>query len=112
MNLNLGQEFSPATHGKLLVDEDFQALVKLICGNVATHYLDTPKSEVRVNWTAPEPGAGTLSLRATIIEARDTWYMDGIFLSKELQEDKDSQDDYISDVLDTCTACTEAKYEV
>lgn len=109
---NLQQEFSQATHGKLLVDDSYQSFVRLSCGNVATHYLETPKSEVQVNWTAPEPGAGALSFRATIIENRDIWYMDGIFLSKDLEEDADGQDDYLSNVQEQCCACNEAKYEV
>lgn len=74
--------------------------------------METPKIEVQVNWTAPEPGAGALSFRATIIETRDIWYMDGIFLSKDLEEDVDSQDDIVSEVLEECCACNEAKYEV
>lgn len=74
--------------------------------------MDTPKSEIQVNWTAPEPGAGDLSFRATIIENRDIWYMDGIFLTLDLQEDVDSQNDIVSDVLEECCACNEAKYEV
>lgn len=94
------------------MDDSYQSFVRLSCGNVATHYLDTPKSEIQVNWTAPEPGAGALSFRATIIETRDVWYMDGIFLSKDLEEDADAQDDYLSNVLPTCCACNEAKYEV
>lgn len=86
--------------------------MRLGCGNLATHYLDTPKEEIQVNWTAPEPGAGNLSIRATVIENRDIWYMDGIFLTIDLQEDVDSQADYLSNVLEQCDACDEAKYEV
>lgn len=74
--------------------------------------METPKSEIQVNWTAPEAGAGDLSFRATIIENRDIWYMDGIFLTLDLQEDLDAQDEIASDVLEECCACNEAKYEV
>lgn len=86
--------------------------MRLSCGNVATHIMDTPKSEVQVNWTAPEQGAGSISFRTTIIENRDVWYMDGLNLVKDLKEDEDAQDDYISNVLEQCCACNEAKYEV
>lgn len=74
--------------------------------------METPKSEIQVNWTAPESGAGDLSFRATIIENRDVWYMDGIFLTADLQEDLDAQDKIVSEVLEECCACNEARYEV
>lgn len=86
--------------------------MRLSCGNVATHAMETPKSEIQVNWTAPESGAGDLSFRATIIENRDVWYMDGIFLTADLQEDLDAQDKIVSEVLEECCACNEARYEV
>lgn len=86
--------------------------MRLSCGNVATHKMDTPKSEVRVNWTAPPAGAGTVSIRVTVVESRDVWYMDGPHLMKDIKEDEDAQEDFISNVLDECCACNEAKYEV
>lgn len=86
--------------------------MRLSCGNVATHIMDTPKSEVQVNWTAPAAGAGDISIRGTIIESRDVWYKDSTSLTIDLKEDEDAQDDYISNVLEQCCACNEAKYEV
>lgn len=86
--------------------------MKLACGNVATHSSDTPKSEVQVIWTAPETGSGCIAFRATIIENRDSWYMDEGVLTQEMCEDEDAQKDFISNVLEQCCACNEAKYEV
>lgn len=67
---------------------------------------------MQVIWTAPETGSGCIVFRATIIENRDSWYMDEGVLTQELCEDEDAQKDFISNVLEQCCACNEAKYEV
>lgn len=77
-----------------------------------THASDSPKSDVQASWTAPGPGSGCVMFRATIIENRDFWYKDENQLSKEFCEDEENQEDAVSSVQDTCSACNEAKYEV
>lgn len=67
---------------------------------------------IQINWTAPEARSGCVVFRATIIEHRDHWYKDDGLLTREFCEDEEVQDDYISNILETCCACTEAKYEV
>lgn len=84
--------------------------MRLHCGNVITHTSETAKDEIYVNWTAPGPGNGCVTFRATIIEHRDFWYMDGGGLSKDFCEDTDAVNDYVT--LPECCACNEAKYEV
>lgn len=66
----------------------------------------------QVSWTAPEAGSGCVTFRATVIEHRDVWYMDDGPLSKDFCEDEDVQEDFITNVLEECCACYEAKYEV
>lgn len=63
-------------------------------------------------WTAPEPGSGCVTFRATVIEHRDVWYMDDGPLTKDFCEDEDAAEDFITNILDECCACHEAKYEV
>lgn len=87
-------------------------LIKLKCGNVISHRSETPKTEIAVNWTAPEPGSGCVTFRATVIETRDVWYRDDGQLSKDFCEDEDIQMDFISNINRDCCACHEAKYEV
>lgn len=106
------KDFSPIKHGTFKVEEDHKTVAKLICGNVVTHTSDTPKSEIQMSWTAPEPGSGCVTFRATVIENRDFWYMDEGQLSKDFCEDEENQEDFISNVLEECCACQEAKYEV
>ncbi|XP_031631654.1 spondin-1-like isoform X2 [Contarinia nasturtii] len=105
------EEFSPDKHGTFRIEAG-NILGKLMCGNVVTHTSETAKSEIYVNWTAPAPGSGCVTFRATIIEHRDVWYMDDGPLTKEICEDEQVQDDIISNVLEECCACSEAKYEL
>lgn len=76
-----------------------------------THTSETTKSGIEVDWTAPESGSGCVTFRATIIEHRDVWYMDDGYLTKDFCEDEEMRGD-VSDPLDECGACNEAKYEV
>lgn len=96
-------------HGTFHPDD---SLTKLSCGNVVTHTSETAKSEIQVNWTAPEPGTGCVTFRATVIEHRDVWYMDDGPLTKDFCEDEAIQDDYFTNIQEECCACHEAKYEV
>lgn len=105
------KDFSEDRHGTFKESED-NSLVKLICGNVVTHTSDTAKTEININWTAPKRGSGCVTFRATVIEHRDVWYMDDGPLSKDFCEDEDTQDDYLSIIVESCRACSEAKYEV
>ena len=50
--------------------------------------------------------------RATVVENRDTWYMDDEQLSHLLCEDVQDNDDKQPEVVNSCCACDEAKYEV
>lgn len=67
---------------------------------------------IQVLWIAPEPGSGCAVFKATVIEHRDMWYMDDGPLTKEFCEDEQSIDDLMPLTLETCGACSEAKYEV
>lgn len=53
-----------------------------------------------------------LLYRATVIEHRDVWYQDDGPLSKMLCEEQQESHDSQPEILDTCCACDEAKYEV
>lgn len=88
------------------------SLTKITCANMVMHTTTTPKSEIQVLWTAPEPGAGCVAFRATVIEHRDIWYMDDGPLTKEFCEDEQTIDDTLSGTIDPCCACAEAKYEL
>lgn len=46
------------------------------------------------------------------MEDRDTWYMDDEQLSRLLCEDVRDNDDRQPEVVNSCCACNEAKYEV
>lgn len=63
-------------------------------------------------WTAPEPGSGCVTFHATVIEHRDVWYMDDGPLTKDFCEDEDATEGFITNILEYCGACHEAKYEV
>lgn len=67
---------------------------------------------LQIQWTAPPPGRGCVTFRATVIEHRDLWYKDDGLLTKDFCEDDEVQDDIISKMLPSCNACHEAKYEV
>lgn len=119
-------------HGTFKLTEE-DTLAKMICGNVVMHTSDASKTGVQVSiesfecwrnfihvnylhlqvmWTAPEAGSGCVTFRATIVEHRDVWYMDDGPLSKDFCEDEEAQEDFITNVLEECCACYEAKYEV
>lgn len=72
---------------------------------------DLSKPEIRVSWTAPESGSGCVVFRASIVEASKQWFSEDD-LVKKLCEQNEGSTDVQPDILDTCNACTEAKYEV
>ena len=67
---------------------------------------------LQVLWTAPDPGHGCILFKATVIEHRDVWYMDGGPLTKEFCENEYVFDDVLTTPNNKCCACAEAKYEV
>uniref|UniRef100_A0A6B0VFY5 Spondin-1 n=2 Tax=Ixodes ricinus TaxID=34613 RepID=A0A6B0VFY5_IXORI len=70
------------------------------------------KAEVSVLWVAPPAGSGCVVFKATVVENRDSWYMDEGELTKELCQEEQENDDEQPEVLDECCACDEAKYEM
>ncbi|KFB49774.1 f-spondin [Anopheles sinensis] len=82
------------------------------CPNAVTQTNSLPKSEIHVEWVAPPSGSGCISIRATVVEHRDVWYMDDGPLSKTLCEDEADSVDTQPPVLKECCACDEAKYEL
>jgi len=70
---------------------------------------------LHVGWALLSPflnGCMCLLNRATVVEDRDTWYMDDEQLSRLLCEDVQDNDDKQPEVVNSCCACDEAKYEV
>lgn len=82
------------------------------CPNAIVQTSSIPKSDIQVLWTAPPKGSGCVVFRATVVENRDTWYMDDEQLSRLLCEDVQDNDDKQPEVVNSCCACDEAKYEV
>nr|CAD7426797.1 unnamed protein product [Timema monikensis] len=72
------------------------------------HYI--PKSDIQVLWTAPPSGSGCVVFRSTVVEYNDVWYMDDGPLSLTLCEKV--QETSQPEIVKTCCACDEAKYEV
>lgn len=82
------------------------------CPNAIVQTSSTQKSDIQVLWKAPPKGSGCVVFRATVVEDRDTWYMDDEQLSRLLCEDVQDNDDKQPEVVNSCCACNEAKYEV
>jgi len=68
------------------------------------------KEEVSVLWTAPPLGSGCINLRAMVVERNDFWYMDDDGLTYTICEDDSPM--ATPPIVEPCTACDEAKYEV
>lgn len=66
----------------------------------------------QVFWTAPPTGSGCVTIKATIVENKDRWYKDGVYLNKDLCEDLEESPDIQPPMMERCCACDEAKYEV
>lgn len=67
----------------------------------------------QVLWTAPPSGSGCVTIKATVVEHRDVWYMDDTALSKTICEDMSQGSSHEQPpILSKCCACFEAKYEV
>lgn len=67
----------------------------------------------QVLWIAPPPGSGCVTIKATVVEHRDVWYMDDTSLSKTICEDTSQGSSHEQPpILSKCCACYEAKYEV
>jgi hypothetical protein len=68
------------------------------------------KEEVSVVWTAPPIGSGCIMLKAMVVERNDFWFMDDGALTYHICEDDSPM--ATPPVVEPCTACDEAKYEV
>ena len=68
------------------------------------------KEEVSVVWTAPPVGSGCIMLKAMVVERNDFWFMDDGALTYHICEDDSPM--ATPPVVEPCTACDEAKYEV
>lgn len=68
------------------------------------------KEQVSVLWTAPPLGSGCIHLRAMVVERNDFWYMDDNALTYTICEDDSPM--AAPPVVEPCSACDEAKYEV
>ncbi|XP_039278988.1 spondin-1 isoform X2 [Nilaparvata lugens] len=82
------------------------------CPNMVTQTSFTSKTEISVIWKAPPSGSGCLTIRATVIEHRDTWYQDERLLSRTLCENVEDSFDSAPPFIRECCSCNEAKYEV
>ncbi|XP_012255616.2 spondin-1 isoform X2 [Athalia rosae] len=82
------------------------------CPNAVIEASKIPKEEVTVAWMSPMEDAGCILIRATVVESRETWYMDEGGLTVTLCQFSASEIDDPGPVLSTCCACDEAKYEV
>lgn len=66
---------------------------------------------MKVSWIAPESGSGCVVFKASIAETNKQWFSEDD-LSKRLCEQVENSTDVQPEILDSCRACTEAKYEV
>lgn len=66
----------------------------------------------QVLWTAPAAGSGCVTIKATVVEHHDVWYMDDGPLVKTLCENIEESFDLQPPIINRCCACEEAKYEV
>lgn len=82
------------------------------CRNAVEHTNQAKKSEIQVQWTAPQTGSGCIVFRATVIVHPSVWFMDDGPLTKTFCEDDQSATDFQPLIMDPCCACDEAKYEV
>jgi spondin-1 len=82
------------------------------CNNLVTHTTTVAEKEIMVTWIAPEANSGCVIFKATVIERRDVWYSDDGPFSIQLCEDVADSGDVQPIVLETCNACSEAKYEL
>ncbi|XP_045137265.1 spondin-1-like isoform X2 [Portunus trituberculatus] len=104
--------YGPQSVGMFQLYGDALTLYSEDCPNAITQSSSAPKSEIQVLWTAPPAGSGCVIFRATVVEARDVWYMDDGGLTKELCEEEQDNPDTQPTIIDPCCACDEAKYEV
>jgi spondin-1 len=67
---------------------------------------------LKVSWRAPPAKSGCVIFKSTVIVKRDIWYSDDGALSKILCEDDSDSGDIMTEPLEKCDACEEAKYEL
>ncbi|XP_077292585.1 spondin-1-like [Arctopsyche grandis] len=82
------------------------------CQNAVTQTSHMAKNLVEVLWIAPPSGSGCVTIKATVLEDRDVWFMDDTALSKTLCENTQGSAHMQPPIVEPCCACDEAKYEV
>ncbi|KAF5286620.1 hypothetical protein FQA39_LY16228 [Lamprigera yunnana] len=82
------------------------------CPNAVTNTNVIPKTEVEVDWKAPEGETGCVAFKLVVVESREVWYNEGNSLTKRFCKEEKRNGDYQPYVLQHCCACDEAKYEV
>uniref|UniRef100_A0A1Y1JWI6 Spondin-1 n=1 Tax=Photinus pyralis TaxID=7054 RepID=A0A1Y1JWI6_PHOPY len=82
------------------------------CPNAVTNTNVIPKTEVEIDWKAPDGETGCVAFKLVIVESRDVWYNEGSSLVKRFCKEEKRNGDVQPYVLQHCCACDEAKYEV
>ncbi|KAK5643758.1 hypothetical protein RI129_007603 [Pyrocoelia pectoralis] len=82
------------------------------CPNAVTNTNVIPKTEIEVDWKAPDGETGCVAFKLIIVESRDVWYNEGNSLMKRFCKEEKRNGDSQPYVLQHCCACDEAKYEV
>ncbi|KAF5285012.1 hypothetical protein FQR65_LT02324, partial [Abscondita terminalis] len=82
------------------------------CPNAVTNTNVIPKTEVEVDWRAPEGETGCVAFKLVVVESREIWYNEGNSLTKRFCKEEKRNGDSQPYVLQHCCACDEAKYEV
>jgi len=89
---------------------DAMARFSYKCSHAVMATSALPKEQVDVFWTAPAAGSGCIYLKAMVVERTDIWYMDDQGLTYKICEDDSPM--AAPPIVEPCTACDEAKYEV
>ncbi|KAL1505587.1 hypothetical protein ABEB36_005117 [Hypothenemus hampei] len=120
--LTLESQSNPDEHifmqtGKFQLGNDGLSKFSHRCPNAVVEIDDQPKSKVTLTWLAPPPNSGCIIIKATVIETRENWFTDDEdvlngLLTKTICEDQEENADVIPEILDSCCACNEAKYEL
>ncbi|KAK4887219.1 hypothetical protein RN001_003490 [Aquatica leii] len=82
------------------------------CPNAVTNTNVIPKTEIEIDWRAPEGETGCVAFKLVVVESREVWYNEGNSLTKRFCKEEKRNGDYQPYVLQHCCACDEAKYEV
>ncbi|RZC32934.1 spondin-1-like, partial [Asbolus verrucosus] len=80
------------------------------CPLTVTQTSTVPKESVDVLWQAPPEDNGCVVVKAIALESPTVWFTKT--LQKVLCQENEKNEDTLPPVLETCSACNEAKYEV